>query len=77
MSSSVNQRCPEEQEKKRKHVETDLDGTVEEAIVLSGSVEKTFGVGGEDLMRRVLGHADLLMFRCLAVFTRKGGHRNR
>jgi hypothetical protein len=63
--------------------ETDLDGAVEEAIVLSGSVEKTFGVGSEDLMmRRMLSHA--LMFRCLllllllAVVTGQGGgHRHR
>ncbi len=60
--------------------ETDLDGAVEEAIVLSGSVEKTFGVGSEDLMmRRMLSHA--LMFGCLlllAVVTGKGGgHRHR
>lgn len=82
----INQRAPkclfERKTKKKwkKMVETDLDGAVEEAIVLSGSVEKAFGVGSEDLvMRRMLSHA--LMFGCLlllAVLTwQGGGHRHR
>lgn len=55
---------------------TDLDGAVEEAIVLSGSVEKTFGVWSEDLMRRAFGHADLLFVGWL-IFTRHGRHHHR
>lgn len=54
---------------------TDLDSTVEEAIVLSRSVEETFGVWRSEDHRRMFGHA--LLRRRRLVFTRHCRYRHR